>query len=66
VEKRTHHQCDRAAARGVQAADQDTEGLPSADIAAMLFWALLASGQTNMRKVYNWQTLATEPIQSGN
>jgi hypothetical protein len=28
----------------------------------MLFWALLASGQTNMRKVDGWQTLATEPI----
>ena len=51
VEKRTHHQCDRAAARGAQSADQDTDGLPSADTAAMLFWALLASGQTNMRKV---------------
>jgi putative transposase len=36
--------------------------LPSADTAAMLFWALLASGQTNMRKVDGWQTLATKPI----
>ena len=36
--------------------------LPSADTAAMLFWALLASGQINMRKVDGWQTLATEPI----
>jgi len=36
--------------------------LPSADTAAMLFWALLASGRTNMRKVDGWQTLATEPI----
>jgi hypothetical protein len=24
----------------------------------MLFWALLASGQINMRKVDGWQTLA--------
>ena len=32
--------------------------LPSADTAAMLFWALLASGQINMRKVDGWQTLA--------
>ena len=31
--------------------------LPSADTAAMLFWALLASGQINMRKVDGWQTL---------
>src|ERR1700730_6072392 len=30
--------------------------LPSADTAAMLFWALLASGQINMRKVDGWQT----------
>ena len=36
--------------------------LPSADTAAMLFWALLASGQINMRRVDGWQTLATNPI----
>ena len=36
--------------------------LPSADTAAMLFWALLASGQINMRKVDGWITLATKPI----
>lgn len=35
--------------------------LPSADTAAMLFWALLASGQINMRKVDGWQTLASKP-----
>jgi putative transposase len=34
--------------------------LPSADTAAMLFWALLASGQINMRKVDGWRTLATK------
>jgi putative transposase len=36
--------------------------LPSAETAAMLFWALLASGQINMRKVDGWQTLATTPL----
>jgi transposase-like protein len=36
--------------------------LPSAETAAMLFWALLASGQINMRKVNGWQTLAALPI----
>jgi transposase-like protein len=36
--------------------------LPSAETAAMLFWALLASGQINMRKVDGWQTLAAQPI----
>jgi putative transposase len=36
--------------------------LPSADTGAMLFWALLASGQINMRKVDGWQTLATKLI----
>jgi putative transposase len=35
--------------------------LPSAETAAMLFWALLASGQINMRKVDGWQTLDTKP-----
>ena len=35
--------------------------MPSADTAAMLFWALLASGQIIIRKVDGWQTLATNP-----
>jgi putative transposase len=34
--------------------------LPSAETAAMLFWALLASGQITMRKVDGWQTLTQE------
>src|SRR3979411_2488312 len=37
--------------------------LPSADTAAMLFWALLASGQISMRKVDGWQTLAAKLIE---
>jgi transposase-like protein len=32
--------------------------LPSAETAAMLFWALVASGQITMRKVDGWQTFA--------
>ena len=40
--------------------------LPSAETAAMLFWALLASGQITMRKVDGWhsltQKLADKPI----
>jgi len=32
--------------------------LPSAETAAMLFWALLAAGQIAMRKVDGWQTLS--------
>lgn len=35
--------------------------LPPPETAAMLFWALLASGQITMRKVDGWQTLATKP-----
>ncbi len=35
--------------------------LPSAETAAMLFWALLASGQITMRKVNGWQSLAEKP-----
>ena len=35
--------------------------LPSAETAAMLFWALLASGQITMRKVNGWQTIAEKP-----
>jgi transposase-like protein len=37
--------------------------LPSPETAAMLFWALLASGQITMRKVDGWQTLATKPTE---
>ena len=36
--------------------------LPSAETAAMLFWALMASGQISMRKVDGWQTLPTKPL----
>jgi putative transposase len=36
--------------------------LPSAKTAAMLFWALLASGQISMRKVDGWRTLARTSI----
>ena len=31
--------------------------LPCAETAAMLFWALMASGQINMRKVDGWETI---------
>ena len=37
--------------------------LPSAETAAMLFWALLASGQIIMRKVDGCQSLAETPTQ---
>jgi putative transposase len=37
--------------------------LPSTDTAAMLFWALLASGQISMRKVDGWKTLAEKLIE---
>jgi transposase-like protein len=35
--------------------------LPSAETAAMLFWALLASGQITMRKVDGWRSLNERP-----
>src|SRR4051794_32726442 len=35
--------------------------LPCAETAAMLFWALLASGQITLRKVDGWQSLAQPP-----
>jgi len=37
--------------------------LPSAETAAMLFWALLASGQIRLRKVDGWRTLGRELAQ---
>src|SRR5215213_2619584 len=38
--------------------------LPSAETAAMLFWALLASGQITMRKVDGWPSLGQPPAKS--
>jgi len=35
--------------------------LPCAETAAMLFWALMASGQIIMRKVDGWQSLDEKP-----
>ena len=35
--------------------------LPSAETAAMMFWALVASGQISMRKVDGWKTLVVKP-----
>lgn len=35
--------------------------LPSAETAAMLFWALLAAGQITLRRVDGWRTLDQEP-----
>jgi putative transposase len=37
--------------------------LPCAETAAMLFWALLASGQITMRKVDGWPSLAQPPVE---
>jgi hypothetical protein len=47
----THFACDRTHATV----------LSSAESAALLFWALLASGQITMRKVDSWQSLAEKP-----
>jgi putative transposase len=35
--------------------------LPSAETTAMLFWALLVSGQITMRKVDGWRSLGEKP-----
>ncbi len=37
--------------------------LPNAETAAMLFWALMASGQITMRRVDGWQTLGRTPVE---
>ena len=37
--------------------------LPTAETAAMLFWALLACGQITLRRVDGWDTLHVEPDQ---
>ena len=60
--KRANDECDRTPAWEFKRRIKTQTVLPSADTAAMLFWALLASGQINMRKVDGWQTLATTTI----
>src|SRR5512132_2124581 len=45
----------------VEGLHEEFKRLPSPETAAMLSWALLASGQITMRKVDGWQTLATKP-----
>src|SRR6266849_50427 len=56
--ERLHEECNRPT--------KTQTVLPSAETAAMLFWALLAAGQIAMRKVDGWQTLnqklADKPI----
>ncbi len=37
--------------------------LPNAETAAMLLWALMASGQITMRRVDGWQTLDHAPVE---
>ena len=37
--------------------------LPCDETAAMLFWALLASGQITLRKINGWQNLAQPPAE---
>src|SRR5580700_4850816 len=60
--QRAHHERDRTLHEEFKRRIKTQTVLPSADTAAMLFWALLASGQINMRKVDGWQSLATKPI----
>jgi putative transposase len=43
------------------ATDQDADRAASRETAAMLFWALLASGQIKMRTADGWQSLAEKP-----
>jgi putative transposase len=57
----THHAIERLREEFKRRIKTQTV-LPSADSAAMMFWALLASGQISMRKVDGWQTLATKPM----
>ena len=46
----------RAIARGIQAAHQDAMPAALAKTRLHAFWALLASGQTTLRRVARWDT----------
>ena len=60
-EPRTRSTCDCTRSSSAWIKTPDRAACPSAETAAMLFWALLASGQITMRKVDGWQTLAEKP-----
>jgi hypothetical protein len=62
MEERAHHQCDRAAARGVQATDQDADRAAFRRNRCNVVLGFVASGQINMRKVDGWKTLAAKSI----
>ena len=55
-------QAGAIAGRPAHATDQNPNRAAVRRHRLMLFWALLASGQINMRKVDGWQTLTTNPI----
>jgi putative transposase len=61
MEERAHHAIERLHEEFKRRIKTQTV-LTSADTAAMLFWALLASGQINMLKIDGWKTLDTRPI----
>ena len=63
IKKLRHEQFGQSSERGalldqleLQLADLE-EDAAQAETAAMLFWALLASGQITMRKVDGWQSI---------
>ena len=60
--QRADDECDRTAARGVQAPDQNADGTALSRNCRHVVLGVLASGQINMRKVDEWQTLATTTI----
>ena len=56
------HQRHRTPAREFKRRVKTQCALPNAETAAMLFWALMASGQITMRRVGGWQTLDQAPV----
>ena len=65
MEERANHKCHEGGANAIERLHEEfkrrikTRRAASAETAAMLFWALLASGQIQIRKVDGWQSLAT-------
>src|SRR5258708_36657694 len=50
------------ATRGIQAQDQEADRAAVRRYSGHVFWALLAPGQINMRKVDAWQSPPASPI----
>ena len=61
VEVSSHDQRDRAAQRGVSTAGEDASQLAQCQVAELLLFGLLVSGQIRVRRIDGWEQLNQIP-----